>query len=141
MVIVYADDEPEAHLLVSRALRTRGHTVYSLDTSSKLNLEKDATYLLRQVRGGLHIDILILDGHNRLTDEHSQQTVEVTPVGLLNWLYSNGLARNCRYILFSNDPQLVGQARQQNSVEFAAAICKVGEGGGLRALLETIERE
>lgn len=140
MVIVYADDEPKARRLVSRALRAKGHEVYTLDTGSMQQLQIDAAQLLKYIRAGLKVEVLALDGHNLLTNEEGQIVVDMTPMGMLNWLYQNGFPRSCQLILYSNDSQMVGQARRQSAVNFVAAICKVGEIGGLPALLAVIEQ-
>ncbi len=140
MVVVYADDEESARLKVSRALRTRGHTVFTLDTGSAPRLEEQALRLLQLVKDGLKMDVLVLDGHNYLHDENGQVLTDMTPMGLLHWLWGNGLAQNCHFILFSNDNHLVWQATRQSTVKFAAAICKVGEGGGLQALLDSVDQ-
>jgi CheY-like chemotaxis protein len=140
MVIVYADDEPKARRLVSRALQARGHEVFTLDTGKMGQLQKDTARLLKLIRAGLQIDVFVLDGHNFLVNEQDQLVIDMTPIGMLNWLYQNGLPRSCPLILFSNDNQMVWQASQQVAIKFAAAICKVGEVGGLPALLESIEK-
>ncbi len=140
MVIVYADDEPKARRLVSLALQTRGHKVFTLDTGNVERLQSDATRLLKSIRLGLEVELFVLDGHNLLTDEQGQLMVDMTPLGMLNWLYQNGLPRSCRLILYSNDSQMVWQAQQQTGLKFAATICKIGDEGGLPVLLENIER-
>jgi CheY-like chemotaxis protein len=139
MIVVYADDEQSARHQVSRALRTRGHSVFTLDTGSVAKLEEQTARLLQMVQEGLHIDVLIIDGHNYLLDKQGQLLVDMTPLGFLNWLWQNGLATDCHYVLYTNDNHLVTQANGQSSVKFAAAICKVGEGGGLQSLLDRVD--
>lgn len=139
MVIVYADDEQSAQAVVSRALQLRGHTVFTLDTSNPAQLQADTARLLKFVKSGLQVDVFVLDGHNRLTDDTGRLVTELTPDHLVAWLYHNGLGENCTYILFSNDHELVWQAHRAHA-PFAAAISKVGQGGGLGALLDSIER-
>jgi CheY-like chemotaxis protein len=140
MVIVYADDEPKARRLVSRALHAKGHKVYTLDTGSTQQLQLDATRLLKLIKEGLEVEVFVLDGHNLLANEQGQVVVDMTPLGMLNWLYQNGFPRTCQLILYSNDSQMVWQARQQSTVKFAATICKIGEIGGIPALLQSIEQ-
>lgn len=140
MVILYADDEQSARVWVSRALETRGHTVFCLDTSEPNSLQADTGKLFQLLKTGLQLDLIILDGHNLLTSPDGHLLADVTPQGLLEWLYRNGLSRTYPVILYSNDPDLVGQVRLRNDTGFADAICKVGKDGGLRVLLEAVER-
>jgi CheY-like chemotaxis protein len=140
MIVVYADDEPNARLQVSRALRTKGHTVFTLDTGNPAQLEIQTTRLLKLVQEGLNIDVLIVDGHNYLLDSNGQLLVDMTPLGFLNWLWQNGLAKDCHYILYTNDQQMVERAKTQTQVKFVATICKVGEEGGLQILLDHLDK-
>jgi hypothetical protein len=139
MVIVYADDDQASRRLVLRALEMRGHTVFTLDTSNAAQLQQDALNLLQLTKAGLKLDVLVLDGHNVLTDSQGRAFLDVTPLGLLNWLYQNELGRDCLLILYSNDNVMVQQANQQKLVNFRATICKVGEGGGLQGLLASLD--
>ncbi|HEX2913375.1 MAG TPA: hypothetical protein VH186_21405 [Chloroflexia bacterium] len=139
MVIVYADDEPGVQRQVSRALQARGHTVHLLNTGSKARLEADTIRLRNLVRAGLKVDVLVIDGHNLLNDEHGRMLVDMTPLGVLNWLQHNGLNTGCHFILYSNDTEMVRQAQDQSDVKFAATISKLGSQGGLQALLSSIE--
>jgi CheY-like chemotaxis protein len=140
MVVVYADDEHTARQQVSRALRLRGHTVITLDTGSAMQLEEQVARLLSSVReNGLVIDVLVLDGHNYLLDENGHLLADMTPRSFLEWLWQNKLCRECHYILYTNDSGMVAEAQLQKSIRFAATICKVGVGGGLQALLESLE--
>lgn len=140
MVILYADDEQSARVWVSRALETKGHTVLSLDTSDPAALQADTGRVLSLLKGGMQLDLIILDGHNMLTNSDGRLLADVTPQGLLEWLYRNGLSRAYPLILYSNDPDLVAEIRLRNTAGFVDAICKVGKEGGLRALLEAVER-
>jgi CheY-like chemotaxis protein len=139
MIVVYADDEQTARHQVSRALRTRGHTVFTLDTGNAGQLEEQTARLRQLVQDGLNIDVLIIDGHNYLMDAQNQLLVDMTPVGFLSWLWQNGVATDCHYILYTNDSNMVVQAKGQTNIKFAAAICKVGEGGGLQTLLDSVD--
>ena len=137
MLILYGDDEQLSRDLVTRAMQSRGYQILTLDTS---RAEEMTTRLktLRQEYGSP--DIFILDGHNVLVDNDGKQLYDMTPLGLVSWLRQNGLSGECKFILFSNDDKLVEQARSNRNLHFFDAISKGGQGGGLNALLQAVDR-
>lgn len=140
MLILYADDEQSARTWVSRALQTKGYTVFSLNTGNYDQLQADAARLFSLLSSGVVPGAVVLDGHNLLSNRHGEFLTDVHPEFLISWLARNGLNGDYPVILYSNDPELVAQAQNDPHRRFAAAICKVGDGGGLSALLNAIEQ-
>jgi CheY-like chemotaxis protein len=138
VLILYADDEQSARTWVSRALQTRGYTVFSLNTGNFDQLQADAARLFTLLGSGVAPGAFVLDGHNLLSTRQGEFLADIQPEFLINWLARHGLHGDYPVILYSNDPELVARAR--NDPHFAAAICKVGDGGGLTALLDAIEQ-
>ncbi len=137
MLLMYGDDDLKSRDLVTRAVQTRGDQILTFDTSQAEELTARFKDLIKHF--GLP-DILILDGHNILLDKQGQGFFDMTPSSMIFWLKQNGLKDDCKIILYSNDDSLVEQARLNNALKFFDAIPKGGKEGGLRALLQAIDR-
>lgn len=138
MNIIYADDDKLSLNIVHRALEARGHTVHLVYTG-------DATRLQAELQSSLTTtsapNLVILDGHNLTLDEQGKPIVDIQPTVLMNWLRRNGLNAQTRFVLYSSDDSLLQQAHNNPELGFWSAISKVGEQGGLNALLRLVETQ
>lgn len=136
MNIIYADDDKLSLNIVHRALEARGHNVQTIYTG-------DASQLQAHLKATLTVEnrpqIVILDGHNLTLDETGKPIVDIQPTLLMDWLRRNGLTDTTRFVLYSSDDSLLQQVRANPQLGFWSAISKVGEQGGLVALMRTIE--
>lgn len=137
MFILYGDDERLDRDLVTAALSSKGYNIQSLDTSKTDEMTKKLQVLYE--KHGLP-DIFILDGHNVLRDDAGNKLFDMTPLGMVSWLRQNGLSREAKFILYSNDDELVRQAQTNRNLHFYGAVSKSGTNGGLLALLKEVER-
>lgn len=137
MFIMYGDDEPLDRDTVTAALTSKGFTIQTLDTSKTDDMTKRLKVLCEQYGPP---DVFILDGHNVLRDNQGNQLYDMTPLGMVSWLRQNGLSRDSKFILYSNDDELVRQAQTNRNLHFYDAVAKAGANGGLLALLKAVER-
>jgi CheY-like chemotaxis protein len=136
MNILYVDDDQLSLEIVLRALQTRG---YNISTVNSTKADDMAVQLKKLLAYGPVPQMVILDGHNVSRDPTGQAIVDMAPGFLKRWLERNGLPGDTRFVLYSSDEQLVEQIRNDSAAGFSAAVLKGGVGGGLNALLQTIE--
>lgn len=136
MNIIYADDDKLSLNIVHRALEARGHRVQTIYTGDASQLQASLQASLSQENTP---QIVILDGHNLTLDETGKPIVDIQPTLLMEWLRRNGVAATTRFVLYSSDDSLLQQVRTNPNLGFSSAISKVGEQGGLSALMRTIE--
>lgn len=137
MHILYGDDELVARDIVTKALTARGYQIMTLDTSRAEEMTTRLKTILKQY--GIPA-VFILDGHNILLDQDGKQLYDMTPLGLVSWLRQNGLAGDCKFILYSNDDKLIEQAKYNRALHFFDAVPKGGTSGGLTALIDAVGR-
>jgi hypothetical protein len=137
MKIVYADDDQLSLSIVNRALQARGHTVLTIYTGDASGLQ---TKLVDSLQDKPAPHFVILDGHNLTLDEKGKPIVDIHPNLLMDWLRRNGLDEQTRFVLYSSDDSLLAQVRNDPTSGFWTAISKVGEAGGLGALLRLLEK-
>jgi hypothetical protein len=137
MFIMYGDDERLDRDTVTAALSSKGYKVCSLDTSKTDEMTKRLKAVCEENGSP---DVFILDGHNVLRDDAGNKLFDMTPLGMVSWLRQNGLAKQAKFILYSNDDELVKQAQTNRNLHFFEAIPKGGSNGGLLALLKAVER-
>jgi CheY-like chemotaxis protein len=133
---MHLDDEALARELVAKALQAKGYNVLSLDGSRSDELTRRLSEL--QAEYG-QPDIFIIDGHNILRDENGNQIYDMTPLGLVPWLYQHGVPHECKLILYSNDDKLVEQVKSNRRYNFFDGVAKVGANGGIMALIKAVE--
>jgi CheY-like chemotaxis protein len=137
MFIMYGDDEQLDRDTVSAALTARGYKVQSLDTSQT----DEMTVRLKQICAEQGPpDVFIVDGHNVLRDKAGNKLYDMTPLGMVSWLRQNGISTQSKFILYSNDDEMVRQAQTNRNLNFFEAVPKAGANGGLLALLKAVER-
>jgi len=138
MKIIYADDDQLSLDIVLRALQARGHQVYTINTShGEAMLQQFEVLLDHQTPP----QIIILDGHNLVLDAQGQVLFDLQPALLVAQLRQQGLSAEVKLVLYSSDEGLINEARNQRSMGFSAAVPKVGNGGGLMALLAAVETQ
>ena len=137
MLILYGDDEQIAREIVVKALKAKGFKVHAIDTS---RTEQMTVHLKSIVQEHGLPDVFILDGHNFLLDNSGNRLYDMTPLGMVSWLRQYCLSSKCKFVLFSNDDKLVEQARLNRNLDFFDAVTKSGKDGGLKVLLEVVER-
>jgi CheY-like chemotaxis protein len=135
MIILLCDDELSLRETVGAALTDLNHQVYKVDTSNAVLLRKQ---LADFVHLGLRPDLVILDGHNVLRDTEGNALFDMTPLGLITWMRQNGIEAQTRFLLYSNDDDLVQIAQERQRKQFWRAIPKLGAHGGLKMLLEAV---
>ncbi len=136
MNIVYADDDKLSLEIVLQALQSRGHRVTTVNSSKVQDMLGQFQGLILQ---GPLPQVVILDGHNIVTDPEGRPLVDIQPTQLMSWLQRQGLPSETRFILYSSDDQMVAQAQQNQTLGFFAAVPKAGSQGGLNALLRVVE--
>ncbi len=137
MYIIYGDDEQLDRDTVTAALHARGFRIFALDTSKSDEMTKRFKSLCQEHGPA---DIFILDGHNILRDKQGNKLLDMTPLGMVTWLRQNGLNSNSKFILYSNDDELLHQIGTNRNLGFFATVSKTGANGGLLHLVQTVER-
>lgn len=119
-----------------RALAARGYSIHTIYTGDVTTLTAAIQASLSQEPNPAYV---ILDGHNQTLDENGQPIIDIQPALLMEWLYRQGLPAHVRFVLYSNDDKLLQQVRTDPASGFWTVIAKVGEQGGLTALLRLLK--
>lgn len=135
MRVIYADDEPGTLTEVCDFLQENRHEARPISTTNILDFQEK---IIHTLRGGFSPDIIIIGGHNVMRNSEGQELFELEAFVITNWLEKARLSKDCNFVLYSRDNQLIEKVRQHNRWGFAAAVLK-GQEDSLDRLLEALE--